>query len=77
MMEVLWTVKFCLFIDLSGYLQLEGGTAEEDGPSSSGSRDLLLPRPTGRLGRLAACGFGRSGELCRRSVMRRRMVLEN
>jgi len=45
-----------------GYLRLEGGTADEDGMSSSGSLDRLRPvRPT--VPRFAADMLGRSGEL--------------
>ena len=44
------------------YLRLEGGAAEDEGMSSSGSLDRLRPlRPTGPL--FAADMWGRSGEL--------------
>ena len=49
-------------VDLRRNLQLEGGAAEEEGRSSSGSLDLLRP-PRAACPRFAADMLGRSGEL--------------
>lgn len=61
-MGVLYSFSFLVSQIHIKYSRLEGGAADEEGTSSSGSRDRLRPvRPD--IPRFAADMLGRSGEL--------------
>jgi hypothetical protein len=68
-MEVLSWVSLLKIQVHGGHSRLEGGAADEDGMSSSGSLDRFRPvRPM--VPRFAADILGRSGELkCVRSII--------
>ena len=61
MTEALCLVSFCALHSKEDDLRLDGGAADEDGRSSSGSLERLRPLRAGPL--LAADILGRSGEL--------------